>query len=158
MAVPAILRRAAALQGYYHSTSLLLLLLPWLCAVYLPGGSTTMEPLQEEGKDSSCRTQHTQSPVLLPQCCMVSPQVPALVTNPCSAWDRTRSQQCPEPDFWLQPLPKPWLTPRPSTTHFPREHMLPEYWSRPALLPNHLGLIAMPWSQQAAPMAAPQGD
>lgn len=136
VAVPATLSRAAALQGHCHST-LLLLLLPWLCPVHFPGGSTTTEPLQEEGKDSACRTQHTQSPVLLPQCCMQSPQLPALVTDPgAPARARNRNQQGPEPDLWLQPLPKAWLTPRTSTTRFQREHLLPGCWSRPAVPPH----------------------
>lgn len=56
----------------------------------------------------------TQSPVPLPGLCRVSPHVPALVTKPRSARLRNRNQQCTEPDFCLQPLPKAQLPPGPA--------------------------------------------
>lgn len=74
----------------------------------------TRYSLSKRRERTGCRTQHTQCPVLLPAVCMVAPQAPALVTNPHSARARNRKQQCPEPDFWLQPLPKAWLTPGPA--------------------------------------------
>lgn len=121
-------RRAAALQGHCHSPALLC-----PCAghwqVVAPPRSLSKG---REGIVAAGRRAHRA---------LVSPEVPALVTKPSSGNSSSSAQS-----FWLQALPKAWLTPWPSSSLSPG---LPGDWSRAAVL---LTITVWQWH---GPMAAP---
>lgn len=95
---------------------------------------------------------HTE-PCPTPGLCTAPPHAPAPVTNPCSARAGNRSQQCTEPDCWLQPLPKE--LPQAQQRSLPKG-------AHPWVLEETAGLphsspvsTSNTMAQQAAPMAAP---